>query len=83
LISAISFFSFPGGKRDEDDENLEQTALRECEEEINLRPLRILGTWHDLPNKDRTIAVTPVIAFMGDVDPRQFATSYNPAEVCL
>ena len=59
-----------------------QTATRECLEEVNLAPQRILGLWHDLPNKDRTLAVTPVIAYMGDIDPRQFATCFNPAEVC-
>lgn len=30
--------AFPGGKRDDDDDNLAFTALREAEEEINLRP---------------------------------------------
>ena len=58
-----------------------RTAVRECEEEVSLTPLRILGMWHDLPNKDRTIAVTPVLAYMGHVDPRQFASCFNPAEV--
>ena len=44
-------------------------------------PQRILGLWHDLPNKDRTLAVTPVIAYMGEIDPRQFVSCFNPAEV--
>ncbi len=38
--------------------------------------------WHDLPSKDGQLSVTPVVAYMGDIDPCQFASSFNPAEVC-
>ena len=75
--------SFPGGKRDEEDATIVQTAVRECKEEVNLSPLEILGCWHDLPNKDRTMAVTPVVAFMGELDPSQFASCFNPYEVSV
>ena len=53
---------------DEGDKDIVATARRECEEEIGPVNAEILGVWHDVPNKDRTVAVTPVIAWLGDVD---------------
>ena len=59
--------AFPGGKRDEGDADLIETALREAREEIGLPPenVDILGTFE--PHETVTsFSVTPVIAFVSD-----------------
>lgn len=60
--------SFPGGKADEDDDHLEQTALRELEEELGLAPQRVavLGMFHDA-EAITGVHVTPVVGFLGDL----------------
>ena len=40
---------FPGGKRDETDDTLQTTALREGREELNLKPTRVLGALSSIP----------------------------------
>jgi len=59
--------AFPGGKRDEQDANLEETALREADEEIGLRPenVQILGR---LPTHETVtgFSVTPVLGLVRD-----------------
>lgn len=55
--------SFPGGKFDpKKDKTLEDTALRECEEEIGVsrKEITILGCLHDFPTMSRFI-ITPFI----------------------
>eukprot|EP00045_Choanoeca_perplexa_P006727 m.58225 g.58225 ORF g.58225 m.58225 type:complete len:62 (+) comp13756_c1_seq4:1711-1896(+) len=37
-------------------------------EEVYLAPQRVLGRWHDVTNKEGNTAVTPCIAYMGQVD---------------
>lgn len=64
--------AFPGGKRDEQDANLEETALREADEEIGLRPenVQILGR---LPTHETVtgFSVTPVLGMIrAEFDPK-------------
>lgn len=59
--------AFPGGKWDEVDANLEETALREADEEIGLHPenVQILGC---LPTHETVtgFSVTPVLGLVRD-----------------
>lgn len=66
---------------DETDETVEQTALRETEEEIGLPPssIDILGRYSALPNKTGSLRVHPYVGFIKDqhID----LTRFNPEEV--
>lgn len=57
--------AFPGGKKDEDDESLIYTALRECYEEIGVtvNQSEVLGTLSDLYIPPSNMLVTPVVAY--------------------
>ncbi|KAM6936828.1 peroxisomal coenzyme A diphosphatase NUDT7 [Xenentodon cancila] len=69
---------FPGGKRDEDDRDDVDTALREANEEIGLHPdeVQVVCTLFPIINK-RGLLVTPVVGFIEDT----FCPTPNPAEV--
>lgn len=77
LRSHRSQVSFPGGKVDEIDKNLEETALRECHEEIGLIPenVRILGSIDQLLSRNGLL-VTP---FVGILE-KDFEPILNPDE---
>lgn len=73
--------SFPGGKRDPEDNSMVDTAVREMEEELGLERSRV-QVWAQMPAfPDRVgkTAVTPVIGFLGEIDMNSL--KLNPKEV--
>lgn len=59
--------AFPGGKRDEGDASLEETALREADEEIGLLPENVQVLGRMPPHETVTgFTVTPVIGIVRD-----------------
>jgi 8-oxo-dGTP pyrophosphatase MutT (NUDIX family) len=71
--------SFPGGMRDKGDKTLRDTALRESEEEIGLRPedVNVLGELDDEITTTSNYIVTPFIATI----PWPYQFTPNRAEV--
>ena len=71
--------SFPGGRRDDDDRDAVENALREANEEVGLAPERveIIGYLDDYPTMTRYI-VTPVV---GVVDAEELEVRVDAAEV--
>ncbi len=70
--------SFPGG-RAEDDETIEETALREAREEIGINPdaVTIIGQLSELYVSHSNNRVTPVVGFLKQRPPFRL----NPVEV--
>jgi 8-oxo-dGTP pyrophosphatase MutT (NUDIX family) len=68
LRSHAGEISFPGGRRDEDEDDLRVTALREAEEEIGLprEEVRIVGALTPTPTVATSYAVYP---FVGLIEP--------------
>lgn len=58
--------SFPGGAYEEEDGDLLTTALRECEEEIGLKPddVSVLGALDDVKTLSSRYIITPFVALV-------------------
>lgn len=74
--------SFPGGRRDHPDEQLETTALREAEEEIGLAPadVDLLGT---LPPVSTFVTGYRIFPHVGLIEPIAWKPSPNEVELVL
>ncbi len=70
--------SFPGGRRDLEDRDLIETALREAHEEVGLRPehVTIIGQIDDMV----TISDYHVSAYVGEIDPAALPYIWLPQE---
>jgi 8-oxo-dGTP pyrophosphatase MutT (NUDIX family) len=70
--------SFPGGRADEEDDDLIQTALRESHEEIALRPddVHVYGALMQMP----TVTGYDVTVFVGEFD-QPYDLDPNPFEI--
>jgi 8-oxo-dGTP pyrophosphatase MutT (NUDIX family) len=83
LRSHAGEISFPGGRRDEDEDDLRITALREAEEEIGLprEEVRIVGALTPTPTVATSYAVYP---FVGLIEPgRAWTPSVQEVEEVL
>ena len=83
LRSHAGEISFPGGRRDEDEDDLRVTALREAEEEIGLprEEVRIVGALTPTPTVATSYAVYP---FVGLIEPgRTWTPSADEVEEVL
>jgi 8-oxo-dGTP pyrophosphatase MutT (NUDIX family) len=71
--------SFPGGRQDDDEDDLRRTALRESEEEIGLTPadVELIGALQPTPTIATNYAVYP---FVGMIEPGR-AWKLSAAEV--
>ncbi|MEM9074087.1 MAG: CoA pyrophosphatase [Myxococcota bacterium] len=68
--------SFPGGRRDAEDVNLEATALREAREEIGLMSAEVIGRLSSIPLYTSDYRLDPYVAHVGETQ-----LAINPDEV--
>ncbi len=57
--------SFPGGRREENDNTIVETAIRESEEEVNIDPdkVNVIGALSDMYIPPSNFMVTPVVGY--------------------
>lgn len=79
LPSHAGQISFPGGKRDPEDRNLVETALREAHEEVGLAPSDVspVGRLDDCPTFVTNFVITPVVG----VIPPDYPFQPNASEI--
>ncbi|KAI8903178.1 NUDIX hydrolase domain-like protein [Gorgonomyces haynaldii] len=82
LRSHTGEVSFPGGKQDKEDVDDIDTALRETFEEIAIHrdKIQVLGVDSSVPNYNMTTQVTPVIGYLGEIDPRKIVYSKDEVQ---
>lgn len=80
LTSNRGQVSFPGGMYDDSDRDLEETALRETWEELNI-PREKIDVWTsgNMINK-KDLHVLPVFGYIGEVDPKKLQINTNEVE---
>ncbi|XP_078047158.1 mitochondrial coenzyme A diphosphatase NUDT8 [Augochlora pura] len=80
LTSNRGQVSFPGGMYDDSDANLQETALRETWEELNI-PREKIDVWTsgNMINK-KNLHVMPVFGYIGEVDPKSLQINTNEVE---
>lgn len=61
--------SLPGGKREKEDHDLQQTAIRECREEIGIGPSEVLGPLTKLYIPVSNFVVQPYLGICSVKDP--------------
>lgn len=75
---------FPGGMKDPEDKNIQETALRELKEEIGCdsKHIQVLGVlrsdWSQV-NNEIGVGVTPIVGYIGDL--RETKIQINPDEI--
>jgi 8-oxo-dGTP pyrophosphatase MutT (NUDIX family) len=57
---------FPGGRPEDQDANLEQTALREASEELGIENVRVLGSLSSVPLYTSEHRLVPVVGAVGN-----------------
>lgn len=79
LPSHAGQISFPGGKRDPEDRDLVQTALREAHEEVGLSPTDVstVGLLDDCPTFVTNFVISPVVG----VIPPDYPFQPNASEI--
>ncbi|XP_015437385.1 PREDICTED: nucleoside diphosphate-linked moiety X motif 8 [Dufourea novaeangliae] len=80
LTSNRGQVSFPGGMYDDEDRNLEETALRETWEELNIpREKIVVWTSGNMIDK-KNVHVLPVFGYIGEVDPNKLQINTREVE---
>jgi nudix motif 8 len=76
--------SFPGGRMERTDADPIACALRELEEEVGIRggAVEVLGPFHEAV-AITGVRVSPVVAFVGDVDPDRLSVQREEVEVAF
>ncbi|CAH0564817.1 unnamed protein product [Brassicogethes aeneus] len=74
--------SFPGGRKDDTDETLEHTALRECYEELGINPNDILvwGSGNMLISRQETSVLPVVGQITKEIDPNKLKINKNEVD---
>ncbi|XP_011502134.1 PREDICTED: nucleoside diphosphate-linked moiety X motif 8, mitochondrial [Ceratosolen solmsi marchali] len=72
--------SFPGGMKDSNDASLEDTALRETWEELQISKdiIDVWGTANLIKRKH--VTVLPVLGYIGEIDPKSLQINKNEVE---